>query len=474
MSHTIRPASLAALPLTLPLTFGLAFGIAPLALADAERLEADLRAMFGGYGSVQVGEVSTPLLRSGATAEGFVFEAEDGERLFIDRYVVRGDYDSPDEVTLEGVRIEDALTELVLMSAERIVLGEPSRAVFPLDDSLAPEGFRLASLTIDEIVVDLVSEIARDLFFGTPFSASEGRLTIESLRGESLAHDAIGMLEITGVAGAGENLDELGSGAFTLASLRLEGLSGLDGGEEQLDSLVMRDFAVESDRLVGSLSQLEIDGDFSDGEGGLRLEDFSIDLAKMIDMAPEEERTQLRMVSNVLTDGSGTLRLDAAFLGNWEEGSDHSRIHSDSHIIAHDALRLLFDIDLPLALPEGTEPVDVFADSDLLEHATLLGGDIRLIIGDEGLFGRLATLGAAMEGVTEAQYLEQARTQAQGFGMMFGPQVQSILMGLVELLEGNASELEIAVGLPAESNLATYTGDPLGLPDKLSFKVETR
>ncbi|MCG6658061.1 hypothetical protein HOP52_09870 [Halomonas campisalis] len=449
-------------------------GVSGSALADAERLEADLRAMFGGYGSVELGEVSSAMVRSRVTAEGFVFEAEEGERLLIDRYVVSGDYDSPDEVTLEGVRIEDRLTDLTLMSAERIVLGEPSRAVFPFDDSLAPEDFRLGSLAIDDIVVDLASEIAEDLFYGTPFTASEGRLTIDSLRGESLSHDAIGMLEITGVAGAGENLDELGSGSFTLASLRVEGLSGLDGDEERLDSLVMRDFAVESDRLVGSLSRLAIDGDFSDGEGGLRLEDFSLDLAKMIELAPESERTQLRMVSNVLTDGSGTLRLDAAFLGNWEEGSDHSRIHSDSHITAHDAVRLLFDIDLPLLLPEGAEPADVFADTGLLDAATLLGGDIRLTIGNEGLFGRLATLGAAMEGVTEAQYIEQTRTQAEGFGMMFGPQVQAILMGLVELLEGNASELEINVGLPAESNLATYTGDPLGLPDKVSFDVETR
>ncbi|MCE9665875.1 hypothetical protein LY622_20820 [Halomonas sp. M5N1S17] len=457
------------------LVFATLTGASGAALADAERLETELRSLFGGYGSVEIGDVSSAMLRSRVTAKDFVFESEEGERLLIDSYEVSGNYDSPDEVTLKGVRIEDSLTELMLMSAERIVLGKPSRAVFPLDDSLAPDEVRIGSLAIDGIVIDMASEIAEDIFHGTPFTRSQGRMTIEQVRGQSLAHDGIGMLEISGVAGSGEDLDEFGSGSFTLASLRFEGLTGLDvDGEEQLDSLILRDFAIESDQLVGSLSLLDVDGDFSDGEGGVRLEGFHMDLARMIEMAPEDERTQLRMASNVLTDGTGELRLDAAFLGSWKEGSEHSVLVSDSRIELHDALRLMLDINLPVVLPNGVEPADVFADVDWLEAATLLGGDIRLSLANQGLFGRLATLGAAMEGVTESQYIEQARTQAQGFGMMFGPQVQSILMGLVELLEGTAEELEISIVLPPESNMATYTADPLGLPDKLSMTVETR
>ncbi|PMR73184.1 hypothetical protein [Billgrantia endophytica] len=457
------------------LAFATLMGASSAAVADAERLETDLRTLFGGYGSVELGDVSSAMLRSRVTAEDVVFESEEGERLIIDRYVVSGDYDSPDEVTLEGVRIEDSLTDLMLMSAARIVLGQPSRAVFPLDDTLSPEEIRIGSLTIDDIVIDLASEIAEDLFYGTPFTASQGHMTIDQVRGESLAHDAIGMLEMTGVSGSGENLDEFGSGSFKLASLRFEGLTGLDvEGEEQLDSLVVRDVTVDSDRLVGSLALLDVDGDFSDGQGGLRLEELHIDLARMIEQAPADERTELRMVSNVLTDGTGKLRLDAAFLGDWEEEGGRSILLSDSRITIQDALRLVLDINLPVVLPDGVTPADVFADVDWLETATLLGGDIRLTLSNQGLFGRLATLGAAMEGVTEAQYIEQARTQAQGFGMMFGPQVQSVLLGLVELLDGTADELEISLALPAESNMATYTEDPLGLPDKLSMTVETR
>ena len=111
---------------------------------------------------------------------------------------------------------------------------------------------------------------------------------------------------------------------------------------------------------------------------------------------------------------------------------------------------------------------------DWLEDATLLGGDIHLSLANQGLFSRLATLGAAMEGVTEALYVEQVRTQAQGFGMMFGPEIQAVLVGLVDLLEGSAQHLDVRVTLPAQSNVTTYMSDPLGVPGKLSVKVETR
>ncbi|WP_234270237.1 hypothetical protein [Billgrantia ethanolica] len=444
-------------------------------MADTERLEADLRALFSEGGTLSIGDVSSAMLRSRLTAEDIVFEAEEGERLLIDRYIVSGDYDAPTDVTLEGLRIEDSLTELTLMSIERIVLGEPSQAVFPLHEELAPEQVRLGSLAIDGIVIELASELAEEIFFDTPLSSSHGRMTIDKLRGESLSHEAIGMLEISGMAGVFAELDELGSGSFTLRSLRLEGLTGIDKeGEEKLASLVLRDLAVESPELVARLALLDLDGDFDDGKGGVRLEGLHMDLARMIELAPEEERTQLRMVSNVLTGGSGELRLDAALLGSWQEKGEHSVLISDSQIDIHDALSLLLDINLPLLLPHDVTPSDAFGGMQWLEDATLLGGDIHLSLANQGLFSRLATLGAAMEGVTEALYVEQVRTQAQGFGMMFGPEIQAILVGLVDLLEGSAQHLDVRVTLPAQSTVTSYMSDPLGVPGKLSVKVETR
>ncbi|SDJ52307.1 hypothetical protein [Billgrantia gudaonensis] len=449
---------------------------APPALADdAERLETDLRGLFGAEGAVEIGEVSSAFLRSRVTAEDVAFIGEEGERLIIDRYVVSGDYDSPDEVILEGLRLDDGRSGPALVEIERLVLGEPSRAVFALDDSLAPQDVRIGSLAMDDITVDLASELAREMFREDELGDARGRVSIANVTGEGFRHDAIERLELTDVAGEGESLGEFGAGSFTLASLRLEGLRGIDQeGEEQLDALVLSDLVVDSDRLVGSLARLSVDGDFSDGQGGVEVGDFQADLARMIELAPEDERAQLRMASNVLTDGSGELRLDAAFLGTWEEGDDRSRITSDSQVTIHDALRLLLDVELPVVLPEGVTPEAVFADVEVLDMATLLGGEARLTFVEQGLFGRLVTLGAAMEGVTESQYLEQARTQAEGFGMMFGPEVQQFLLGLVGLAEGAAQEIDVTVSLPAESNLKTYTGDPLALPDKLSLEVETR
>nr|WP_228577659.1 hypothetical protein [Halomonas sp.] len=457
------------------LAFMALFGACGGAMADTQRLEADLRALFSEGGSLSIGDVSSAMLRSRLTAEDIVFEAHEGERLLIDRYIVSGDYDAPDEVTLEGIRIEDSLTALTLMSIERMVLGEPSRAVFPLHEELDPAEVRVGTLAIDGIVLELASELAEEIFFDTPLDTSQGRMTIDKLRGESLSHEAIGMLEISGVAGTFDELDELGSGSFTLASLRLEELTGIDSeGEEKLASLMLRDLVMETSELAGSLALFDVDGDFADGKGGVRVEGLRLDLARMIELAPEDERTELRMASNVLTGGSGELKLDAAFLGSWQEKGGHSVLISDSRIDIHDALGLLLDINLPVLLPPGVTPGDAFADMDWLQTATLLGGDIRLSLSNQGLFARLATLGAAMEGVTEAQYVEQARTQAQGFGMMFGPEVQAILVGLVDLLEGSAEHLDVRVTLPSESSMATYMNDPLGLPSKLSVKVETR
>jgi len=475
VQHIGRALALTALVGAVPPTLADEAERGPAERGPAERLEADLRTLFGPESEVEIGEVSSALLRSRVTAEDVVFLGEEGERLIIDRYVVSGDYDSPDEVTLEGVRLEDSLSELALLQVERLVLGEPSRAVFPLDDSLAPEDVRIGSLAIDDITLDLASNLAEKLFHDASPHDGQGRVTIARVRGESLSHAAIGRLELSDVAGTGENLGELGAGSFTLGSLALEGLEGADReGEERLDALVLADFAIDSERLVGSLDRLSVDGDFSDGQGGVEIDDFQADLARMIELAPEEERTQLRMASNVLTDGSGQLRLDAAFLGDWEAGDDHSLITSDSQVVVHEALRLLFDVSLPVVLPDGVAPEAVFTDAELLEEATLLGGEIQLTLAEQGLFGRLATLGAAMEGASETQYLEQARTQAEGFGMMFGPEVQQFFLGLVALAEGAAEEVELTVTLPAESQVGTYTDDPLALPDKLSLTVEMR
>lgn len=369
--------------LVLPLGFAAALAMAPPALADSGRLEADLQALFAGEGSLEIGEISSALLRSRLTAEDLRFESHDGERFLIDRYIVRGDYDRPDEVTLEGIRLEAFLDEPAVLELERLAVSDPGRAVPPDDD-------------------------------------------------EALLEQWLSRLTLSGLS---LSLDE--APAATLESLRL-------------------------------------DADLEDGSGGLWLEALELDLARMIDQAPADERTQLRMMSNVLTDGSGRLRLDAGFDVDWEERDDHTRFGSEGRIEVEDALGLAHEVTLPLRLPEGLTPAELLADDARLQAATLLGGELRLMLSDDGLFPRLLTLGAAMQGVTESQYLEQARIQAQGFGMMFGPQVQALLEGLVALLEDSAGELEVSVTLPDESRLESLADDPLALPERLDMRVEAR
>ncbi|WP_299236823.1 hypothetical protein [uncultured Halomonas sp.] len=226
---------------------------------------------------------------------------------------------------------------------------------------------------------------------------------------------------------------------------------------------------------LGSLVGLELDGDFEDGEGGLLLEALEVDLSRLIALSPEEERTQMRMVSNVLTEGSGLLRLDGGFDAQWEpSGEEEGRLISSGELVLRDALSLALDLESLLALPEGADVAELMADGTLLEEASLGGGHLVLSLVERGLFGRLMTLGATMEGVSEAEYLEKARTQAEGFGMMFGPQVSDLLHGLVDLMTGSAEELVVTLDLPAEERLESFSEDPLALPERFAMQVETR
>ncbi|MDT0500728.1 MULTISPECIES: hypothetical protein [unclassified Halomonas] len=380
-----------ALPrLALPLALSLL--ASPPVFADAERLGNDLRALVAEHGELTIGDLSTSLLGGETRAEDLRFESLEGETLLIERYVVEGDYEHPDTVTLEGIRVEgvdleDAppgLEDDLLLNIGSIVVEAPGSAVPPLDDeTLAEQWFEVMSL----------------------------------------------------------------------AELSLDHPEG----------------------ALASLIGLELDGDFEDGEGGLSLEALEVDLSRLIALSPEEERTQMRMVSNVLTEGSGLLRLDGGFDAQWEpSGEQEGRLVSSGELALRDALSLALDLESLLALPEGVDVAELMADGSLLEEASLGGGHLVLSLAEQGLFGRLMTLGATMEGVSEAEYLEKARTQAEGFGMMFGPQVSDLLHGLVDLMAGSAEELVVTLDLPAEERLESFAEDPLALPERFAMQVETR
>lgn len=456
------PATLAALALSTSLP----------ALADdsAERLEADLRALFASEGRLEIREVSEALIRDRVTARELHFVGPEGQQLWLDRYVVSGDYDSPDEVRLEGIRLETPGRERMQLSAGTLVLDEPTSAVLPLHEESWPSGLRMAGLEVEALAAEFAGQ---DL--GEGFGEGHGRVNVERLQATGLSREAIDGLELSGLEGQAEGDGELGSGTFSLAFARMEGLRGLQGEEErELDRLELRDLAIDSDRLAATLAGLEVDGDLQDGEGGMRLEALELDLARMIALAPEEERTRLRMASNVLTDGSGTLRLDAVSAGRWEAADGATRLLGELNVTAEEAFGWVLDADLPVRLPEGVEPAAFLAELESLEGVTLLGGRVDATLSDLGLFGRLPVVMAASQGISEAVFLEQARTQAQGFGMMLGPEVEAILTGLVAMMAGEARELSLQLTLPADSELEALSADPLALPERLEMRVESR
>lgn len=458
---------------------GLAAGAAQ---ADAERLEAELRERFGGMpGEFSLGEVSEGLLGDRATAEDLHFVAADGERLSVARYVVEGDHADPDAVILEGLSLEDDDPQDLRLTAERVRVGDPEAALLWPEGRPLAMGFTAADLTVDGLVVEgrgegtaVVSADGKKRLPGGP--AGRGRVAVEHLTAGDLSPQAIGRLSMQGIEGRGEGPDEVGEGSFSLASLSLEGLDELDGPPDRttLERLELNDLAVEADRLVADLARMTVDGDMRDGEGGIRLEALELDLARMIERAPAEERTPLRLASNVLTDGRGRLTLDAAFDGRWEALGRKALLTGDSRISAEDAFRWDLDVELPVRLPEGVDPAAYLAELDDLRGVTLLGGEIETTLAELGLFARMPAVMAASRGVGEAEFLEQARTQAKGMGTMLGPEIGDILDGLVDLMAGQAETLQVNLTLPAESGVAGLAADPLALPGKLSMRVETR
>ena len=467
VSNSLAGAGLLAaslLSLSLP---ALADERGPTERGPTERLEDDLRALFADEGTLVIGEVEEALIRERVTAHDLHYAGPDGQQLWLDRYVVSGDYDRPDEVRIEGIRLETPGREQSRLTAETLLLDAPSRAVLPLHEETWPADVTVGGLTVEALAAEYDDQAS---------GQGRGRIAIERLQAAGVSREALDTLEVSGVKGKAAGDDEFGSGTFSLDFARVEGLRGLQGPAEarELDRLEVRDLNLDFDRLVASLASLEADGDMTDGEGGFRLEALELDLARMIALAPEAERTRLRMLSNVLTDGSGRLRLDADSTGRWTAEEGATRLLGELTLTADEAFGWALDADLPVRLPEGVVPADYLARMESLEGVTLLGGRIDATLTDLGLFGRLPTIMAAQQGVSEAAFLAQARTQAQGFGMMLGPEIEALFSGLVAMMAGEASELAIALTLPAESEFEALSADPLALPERLEMRVESR
>ncbi|WP_275286405.1 hypothetical protein [Halomonas elongata] len=463
----------------LALSAALSVSLAGPALADTERLEADLRALFADQpGELTIGDISESMMGGETRAEDLEYISERGERVQVDHYTIEGDYNDPDRVVLEGLNVtEEADGQEGTITARRLVVIEPSRSVLSARGLLA-DGLEAAELTVEGLTVESRGRTVLDATGEAPHSVTNPRMTVERLHVLDIAPETIGRLEATDITGSGEAFGEIGDGDFTLGSLNIEGLHDLDHHTAtRADRVELKALDIEAQRLAATLERLLLDSDMADGSGGLWLESLDLDLARMIELAPAEDQTRLRMMSNVLTGGSGRLALDAASDGQWESlGDTRTMLTGESRVTADDAFRWTFDSETPARLPEGTDPATYFAEVDGLDDVTLLGGEIETTLTDLGLFGRLPAVIATSQGVSEDAFMAQARTQAKGLGSMFGPEFATLFGGLVDMMEGKVSELSVHFTLPedGEHELDALADDPLVLPSKLSMQVRTR
>lgn len=330
-----------------------------------------------------------------------------------------------------------------------------------------------AQADTDELTADISAESLDVALQGSADDAG-GHVTIDQLTATGVSDQAVEHLTFSGLEGQLKHLDELGSGSVALGSGTLRGFTGLDDDQPELDRLALKDLDVDLDRLTGSLAALDVDTR-DENEGRFTLDALTLELDPLIAQAPADQRSPLRMVSNLVTDGSGVLHLDAQANGRQEDDGGATRFTGDSRLRIGDALGWQITTDVTARLHEGADPKALAAGVDGLddlEGVTLLGGDMDMTLTEQGLFGRLPASLAAMQGMSETDFMEQARTQAEGFGQMYGPGVKQIANGLVAMMAGDAEALSIHLDVPDEANLQQLASDPLALPDRLSMKVE--
>lgn len=474
----------------------LALSIALLALstqasADSEQLEAGLRAMFADDGGeLTIDKVSDSLFGGSSTAEGLVYTEPSAGTLRIDRYVVDGDFDSPDKITIDGMTFSTEGGEASALSAAKLTIEKPDRAV--IDPSLVADGdldFSAESMLFDKLTL-VVNEqtVGSDTDFREMLEDFVGQMKLNSLEFRQVTQDGFDGLTLEGLSAEFDKLQQLGAGKASLEKLMMNGISvpdiesasafSMDDMEEvpSISDMTLKALDIDTEGLVASLESMTSDQDWGDGQTGTSINNLVVDLGRIIELMPADERTNARMVSNVLTGGGNVLTLNAEGSGSLEELPDGKADYQvEGKIKLADALSLDSMVGLMLLTPEGMETADYVmqieqGNFDLLDFES---GKAHLELVNQGLFNRIPAVAATVQGISESEFLEQARTQAKGMGNMVGPQVSEVLLGLVNLMDGKANQMKVSVTLPSMQELEANAEDPLGLPDKLSMKVET-
>ncbi|QEM80842.1 hypothetical protein [Halomonas binhaiensis] len=439
-----------------------------LAQADAEQLEQDLRTKLSSQGELKVAKVSDSFLGGTTTAEQVRLVDEEGGTTTIGKYIVKGDYEDPDEVILEGINmVQDQAT----LTMERMTFTSPGQAVLDLEDLPYTAENPLKGVSLKGLVLDQSEgEVDLDL----PFGVAGGRIELDELSASDLSEQAIGSLTLSGLSATSDDFGDIGAGTIVLPSLTFSGLTGIETDKPTVDSFELKDLDIATDKLVMTLGHLVSEGDLADGKFSGNMEALSLNLAKMIELAPADERTNLRMLSNVLTGGSGQLDLDAKMDGSWRAQGANGQLDSQFEMTATDALRFGLDAGIPLTLPKGAEPAEYFANLEDWTELDTQGGDMTLTLSNLGAFERIAPVAATLMGVSENEWLEQIRTQAKGMSTMMGPEIGAVLSGLVQMMDGKAKDMTVSLALPPSAEASKLAQDPLGLPAVMQMQVNVK
>lgn len=456
----------------------LTIGLSALLLSSAvsaspQQLEADLRERLAGENSrLTFSRIYQDGAQQRYIAEDVEVTHTNGDVLSIERYNVEGDYDRPDNVSIDGIALSEAGGAEPLLNIASLMLPEPRHAV-PSENDLELSEFAFNAMTARDITLRLDGTVGEELAREFSSSPLEGLVHIETLTLEELSSSALGLLELQGLSVDLKELESDIAAMLTLDNLLIEQLIGLDNpGTERVEHAELNGFSLAGEDWSILLERLWVEGSSYIGDAGFEGADF--DIAGLINLVPPAERQELQSLSNVMTGGTGQLSAEGRSHSRWEEVGEMNHLLAEGVFTFSGAAEIAYTMNLPITLPKGVTPEQARQNPELFETATLKGGEVVIAYTDEGMLPRLTTEIAAREGMTEDRAIAQAWAQAQQLGPLMGQQVTKLLSGLVDIMAGNAQALTVNVALPNPFTFEQFLMNPMGSTERLRFTFELK
>jgi hypothetical protein len=439
--------------------------------ASPQQLEAELRERLASESSAftvaQVYEQPDAIV-----AENIAITYANGHVFTIERYLVEGDYDRPDNVVIDGMAVSEAGDSIPFLSVASIELPNASQAVPSMDEMSAPD-MVLEALNARDITVNLPGEAADTFLSELDSPPFEGQLHIETLTLEEVSSSTIGLFDIQGVSADFNDLKNDISSVFSLANLRVEQLTGIDTpGEESVEHAALNGMNLSGDGWSVALDNAWVEGNSYMGDAGF--EGAFFDIGGLLPLLPLEQRQGFETFSKVLTGGSGQLQAEGRSHSRWEEEEETDRLISDGYLRLSGAAGIEYSLDLPISLPKSVSIEQAMQTPELFESATLHGGEVVVAYSDEGLLPRLTTEIAANESISEAQAISMAMGQVRQLGPSLGLQITKLMTGMVDIMAGHSQALTVNVALPDPFTFNQFMMNPMRSTERFTLTFELK